>query len=105
MGETLTVDGPKLVPVLSGIHLPISEGWKAVLPYQRKDVRRSADMSCTGNRSRVARIVAERFTHYATAVKIEPCHTLNGRIFIFKEKNRRKIHLSKEAKSRVNSMS
>ena len=39
---TLIIDDPELAPVLSGTDLPTSEGWKAKLPYQRKENGRSA---------------------------------------------------------------
>ena len=29
MGAALIADGPELAPVLSGAHLPTSEGWKS----------------------------------------------------------------------------
>ena len=60
------VDDPQLVQVLSGTHLPTSEGWKAELAQQREEVGRSGGMTSTGNRARVARMVA-MFTHYTTA--------------------------------------
>ena len=103
MGDesNLFADDPKLAPILSGTKLPTSEGWKAVQAKQRKDVGRSTDMSSTGNQTRAAHMLAERFTYYATAVKMEPRHTLNGGIFIIKEKNGKK-QFSDEAKSRMN---
>ena len=74
MGATLIVDDPELAPVLSGTHLPTSEGWKAELALQREEVGRSVGMTSTGNRTRVARMVAQWFNHYATATKCN--HTI-----------------------------
>ena len=48
------VDDSELAPVLSGTHLPTSEGWKAELAQQREEVGRSVGMSSTGNRTWVA---------------------------------------------------
>lgn len=95
MRATFIADDPKLALILSGTKLPTSEGWKAVQAKQRKDVGRSTDMSFTGNQTRVAHMVAERFTYYATVVKMEPRHTLNGGIFIIKEKNGKNNFLMK----------
>ena len=66
MGATLIVDDLGLASVLSGTHLPTSEGWKAEWP---SSARRwgSGGMRSTGNRIRVAHMVAQWFTHYATA--------------------------------------
>ena len=66
MGATLIVDDPELVPILSGTHLATSKGWEAELAQQREKVGRSVGMTSMGNRIRVARIVAQWFTHYAT---------------------------------------
>ena len=38
MGATLIVDDPELAPVLTGTHLPTSEGWKAELAQQHKKI-------------------------------------------------------------------
>ena len=67
MGATLIVDDPELAPVLSGAHLPTSEGWKAELAYRREEVGRSVGMTSTGNQSQIPRMIAQLFTHYATA--------------------------------------
>ena len=67
MGATLIVDDPELAPVLSGAHLPTSEGWKAELAYRREEVGRSIGMTSTGNQSQIPRMIAQLFTHYATA--------------------------------------
>ena len=67
MGATLIVDDPELAPVLSGTHLPTSEGWKAELAQEREEVGGLLDMTSTGNRIRVVRMVAQWFTNYATA--------------------------------------
>ena len=67
MGATLIVDDPELAPVLSSTHLPTTEGWKAELAFQCEEVGRSGGMTSTGNRTRVARMVAQWFIHYATA--------------------------------------
>ena len=37
MGAILIFDDPELAPVLSGTHLPTSEGWKAELAWQREE--------------------------------------------------------------------
>ena len=37
MGAILIFDGTELAPVLSGTHLPTSEGWKAELAWQREE--------------------------------------------------------------------
>ena len=66
MGATLIVDDPELAPVLSGAHLPTSEGWKAELAYRREEVGRSIGMTSTGNQSQIPRMIAQLFTHYAT---------------------------------------
>ena len=39
MGATLIVDDPELAPVLSGTHLPTSEGWKAAVGLQAQGGR------------------------------------------------------------------
>ena len=44
MGATLIVDDPELAPLLSGNHFTHSEGWKAELVQQRKEVGRSGGM-------------------------------------------------------------
>ena len=67
MGATLIVDDLELAPVLSGTHLPTSGAWKAQLAKQHEKVGRSVGMTSTGNQTRVARMVAQRFTHYDTA--------------------------------------
>ena len=67
MGATLIVDDPELAPVLSGTHLPTSEGWNAELAQEREEVGGLLDMTSTGNRIRVIRMVAQWFTNYATA--------------------------------------
>ena len=77
MGVTLIVDEPELAPVLSGTHLPTLEGWKAELVWQREKVGRSVGMTSTGNQTRVARMVAQWFTHYTT--------TLNPHVKKFKK--------------------
>ena len=66
MGATLIVYEPEFAPVLSGTHLPTSEGWKAELAWQREEIGRSVGMTSTGNQTRVARMVAQWFTRYAT---------------------------------------
>ena len=69
MGATLIVDDPELAryySVLSDTHLPISEGSKVELAYQREEVGRSGGMTSTGNRTRVVHMVAQWFTYYAT---------------------------------------
>ena len=38
MGTTLIVDDPELARVLSGTHLPTSEGGKAELAQQEKEI-------------------------------------------------------------------
>ena len=67
MGATRITNGPELAPVLSGTHLPTSGGYKVKLALQREEVGRSLGMTSTGNQTRVARMVAQRFTHYAPA--------------------------------------
>ena len=67
MGATLIADDPELATVLFGTHLPTSERWEAELAWQRKEVGRSVGMIFTGNRTRVARMLTQWFTHYATA--------------------------------------
>ena len=64
-GSNLIVDDPELAPVLSGTHLPTSEEWKAELAWQCGEVGRPVGMTSTGNRTRVSRMVAQWFTHYA----------------------------------------
>ena len=69
MEVTLIVDDPELASVLSGTHLPNSEGWKAELAWQRQEVGRSVGMEVgfsTGNQTQVTCMVAQWFTHYAT---------------------------------------
>ena len=66
MGATLIVDGPVLVPILFGTHLPTAEGWKADLAWRREDIGISIVMTSTGNWAGVASMVAYWFTHYAT---------------------------------------
>ena len=69
MGATVIVDDPELATVLSGIHLPTSEGWRAELAYQHEKVKRSVGMTSMGNRARATHMVAQWFTHYATATQ------------------------------------
>ena len=65
MGATLIVDDPELppdYPVL--IYRPLKDGR---LSWPSCARRRSGGMRSTGNRTRVAGMVAQSFTHYATA--------------------------------------
>ena len=63
------MDDPELAPVLSGTNLPNSEGWGAELAYQHEKVKRSVGMTSMRNRTRAAHMVAQWFTHYATATQ------------------------------------
>ena len=74
MGATLIVDDSELALVLSGIHLPISEGWKAELAYKLEEVGRSVVMTSTGNRTLVAYMEAKWFTHNVTAAESKNCN-------------------------------
>ena len=65
MGATLIVYEPEFAPVLSGTHLPTSEGWKAELAWQSEEIGGSVGMTSTGNQTRVTRMVAQWFTRYA----------------------------------------
>lgn len=68
MGTTLIVDDPEeLAPVLSGTHVPTSEGSKAELAQQREEIGRSVGMTSTENQTQVAFMVAQWFTRYAMA--------------------------------------
>ena len=58
MGATLIVDDPELAQALSGAHLPTSEVWKTELASLREDIVGSIGIT-TGNRTRVARMVAQ----------------------------------------------
>ena len=69
MGATLIVDDQELAPVLSGTHLPTPEAWKTELALQREEVGRSVGMTSTGNRTRVARMIGQWLTRYATSVQ------------------------------------
>ena len=79
-----------LAPVLSGTHLPTSEGWKVELAWQREEVGRSVGMTSTGNRTRVTRMVAECFTNYATATRVIPTQATEANFYapIFTHKNK-----------------
>ena len=70
MGATLTFDDPELAPVLSGTHLPTSEGWKTELAWQHEG---DLVMRFTRNQTQATRMVAQWFTHYAT-VKFLVCN-------------------------------
>ena len=80
MGATLIVDDLELAPVLSGTHLPSSKGWKAELAKQREVVGESVDMTSTGNRTRIARMIAQWFTHYATAAHAKFLHLYSAKV-------------------------
>ena len=67
MGATLIDDEAELAPVLSDTHFPTSEGGKAESVYQCEEIEISAGMNSTGNQNQVARMVAQRSTHYAAA--------------------------------------
>ena len=67
----------------SNPHLTTSEGWNAELAQQREEVGRSGDMTSTGNRTRVARMVAQWFTYYATAAC---CQLQLSNVCLFKSK-------------------
>ena len=62
MGATIIVDDPELASILSGAHLPTSgrmEGWASL-------AARGGDLIVwdpRGNRTRIARMVAQCFTH------------------------------------------
>ena len=66
MGATLIVDDPELAVILSGTHLLTSDG-RLIWPKQLEEIGRSCGMTSTGNQTWVARMVAQWFTHYATA--------------------------------------
>ena len=65
MEVTLIVDDPELAQVLSGTHLPTSEGWVGLAARGGRQI--CCGMTSTENRARVARVVAQSFMHYATA--------------------------------------
>ena len=56
----------ELAPVLSGTHLQTLEEWKAQWAKQREEKGSSVGMNSTKNRIRVACMVAQLFTPYAT---------------------------------------
>ena len=61
MGATLIANDPELAPVLYGTYLPTSEGWKAEFVQQHQDIGRPVG----------AMMVAQWFTHYATALVLK----------------------------------
>ena len=65
MGATLIVDDPKLALVLSGTDLGRMEGLVGLAAREGRKIW--CGMVSTGNRTRVARMVAQWFTQYATA--------------------------------------
>ena len=60
------VDYSELAPVPPGTHLSTSKRWMAELTWQHEEIGRSTSMTSTGNQTRVASMVAQQFTHYAT---------------------------------------
>lgn len=67
MGATIIVDEPELATTLSSTHIPTSERLKAKIVYQSDNIGISVGMTPTGNRFRVARMVAQWLTFYAKA--------------------------------------
>ena len=67
MAAALIVDAPMLIPVLLSICFPTLEGGKTGLAKQCKGNWRSDSMTPTQNWTWVACMVAQWFTHYATA--------------------------------------
>ena len=74
----------ELAQVLSGTHLPTSEGWTAELGWQCNEIGRSVGMTSTGNRTQVARMCI-----YGSTVVYPLCYIffVNGLL----------IHVSKNA--------
>ena len=70
MGAAVIVNDLEFATVLSGSNLSTSEGWKVELALHHEDIGRSVGMTSTGNGTRLARMIAQSFTHYATAACI-----------------------------------
>ena len=67
MGTNLIVDNPELAAALFCLHLPTSKGRKTELAQQREEIGKSAGVISKENQTRVARMVAQWFTHYAAS--------------------------------------
>ena len=53
---------------------------EAELAKQREVVGESVDMTSTGNRTRIARMIAQWFTHYATTAHAKFLHLYSAKV-------------------------